>query len=184
MQSYALTWPAFPLFWQMAWKNLRRIWTLPVGKTWVRWGGVGKPQNKAWAIMGRGLGCPCIPPKWTMKRGKGVSWLPMEKGLGCPCVPRKGWEGFRKGQNEAWKGAWVFQGSRFPRVGWVWRWFNAHLDNTFLLLRCVGKSNLPLEMGLPWWEWQIPRKVQNEAWGTVWVRMLSKNGVEKSVERV
>ena len=36
-------------------------------------------------------------------------------------------------------------------VGRVWRWFNARLNNTFLLLRCVGKSNLPLEMGLPWW---------------------------------
>ena len=58
-------------------------------------------------------------------------------------------------------------------VGRVWRQFNAHLDNNFLL-RGVGKRNLPHEtheMGLPRWEWQVPRK---EGFG---LPMLLKNGV-------
>ena len=77
-------------------------------------------------------------------------------------------------------------------VGRVWRSSNAHL-NIFLLLRCVGKRNLPHEMELPRWQvagtqegskWSMGRglgsqelgiglgwfrKGQNKAWKGVWV---------------
>ena len=30
--------------------------------------------------------------------------------------------------------------------GQIWRWFDAHLSNNFLLMRCFGKRKLPCEM--------------------------------------
>ena len=42
-----------------------------------------------------------------------------------------------------------------PKSG-VGRRLNAHRNNNLLLLRCVGKSNLTHEMGLPRVEWQVP----------------------------
>ena len=62
--------------------------------------------------------------------GKGLGRLKMkhENGCGCFMVPKSG----------------------------VGRRFNAHLNNNLLLLRCVGKRNLPHEMGVPRVEWQVP----------------------------
>ena len=45
-----------------------------------------------------------------------------------------------------------------PKSG-VGRRFFAHLNNNLLLLRCVGKRNLPHEMGLPRVEWQYPEQI-------------------------
>ena len=42
-----------------------------------------------------------------------------------------------------------------PKSG-VGRRFKADLNNNLLLLRCVGKSNVPHEMGVPRVEWQVP----------------------------
>ena len=86
--------------------------------------------------------------KWSMGRGLGSQ----ELGIGL------GW--FRKGQNKAWKGVWVF---KVPKsvVGRVSRQCNAHLNN-FLLLRCVGKRNLAHEMGLP--RWQLAGTQEGSKW--------------------
>ena len=57
------------------------------------WGRVGKAQNEAWED-GRGLGIPLHPNK-----GAGRVW----DGLGVSSKERCG-KGFRKAQNEAWRG--------------------------------------------------------------------------------
>ena len=69
--------------------------------------------------MKRGLGISHGSQDWG---GKDLGRLKMkhENGCGCFMVPKSG----------------------------VGRRFNAHLNNNLLLLRCVGKRNLPHEMGL------------------------------------
>jgi len=65
--------------------------------------------------------------------------------------------------------------SWFPRVGWDrFGGGSMRTSTTFLLLRRVGKRNLPHEMGRPTWEWQVPRTAQNEAWGGVWAAHASQ----------
>jgi hypothetical protein len=122
----------------MTWENLRRILWLP-GKTsgnhfflhaercinfvWrMGWGGLGKAQNEAWG----GVWAAHASQEWGGNDGLGRVKTNQEKVFGRFMVPKSG-------------------------AGRVWRRFNAHLNNKFLL-RCVGKRNWPHEIGLPRWK--------------------------------
>ena len=70
--------------------------------------------------------------------------------MGCFLYPRIVREGLRlilERAKRTMKKGFVF----FIGAGKVWKQFTAHLNDNFLLLRCVGKRNLPHEMGLPRW---------------------------------
>ena len=99
---------------------------------------------------------------------EGSKWS-MGRALGCPCFPRMKWKKVKTSHEKRF-GRFMIRKSG---AGRLWRRFNAHLNN-FFLLRCFGKTNLPHEIGLPRWELagteegskcSMGRGLGSQAWG-------------------
>ena len=154
----ALGCPCFP---RMKWRKVKTSHEKRFGRFMIRKSGAGRLWRRFDAHLNnffllRCFGKTNLPheiglPRWELAGTEEGSKCSMGRGLGSQAWGKGlGW--FRKGQIKPWKKGLV--ASWFPRVGVgrVWRRFNAHLNNNFLLLRCVVNRNLPHEMGLPRWE--------------------------------
>ena len=54
-----------------------------------------------------------------------------------------------------------------------WMPFSAHLNNIFLFWGALGRGNYHMRKDFQRGNWQVPRRVQHEAWGRAWAAHTS-----------